>query len=324
MRFAEFKTAVGAIDVKNDAGAMLSAFDKAPAHVQQALMNAVTHNPHFIDHIMENGTGAMATLLTPENLNAYGNQIADILNSVANDPNYDFKKFDKLGESAKAYFDEFGKGDKADKEKLAKLQKNLLASVQDAGGNVPAIANLNMEVFMRFLGNFLNGDFEGAIQGLVTDLKLEGKQLAAFNDSVVPALGIMKAFIGQDMIDFVQYHGPRIAAGTTKLVDDVSTLTEGPRVELKPQEERHTAADVAQPTQHAALDTSDMSFNTPAADISGEGLKGVEKISTTGTWDLAANGITPNVTPEQADAVRAYDAETKRLASPALTPNAFV
>ncbi len=318
-RFGEFKYAVskfGGGQIED----MMSAFDNAPSNVQQALMNAVTANPRFVDHVVNNDTGPLANLLTKENLNTYGNQIADILNSVASDPNYPLEKLDKLGVDAKAFFEEQAKGDKANKEKLAELQKNLLNSVRDAGGNIPAFANINGEMLMRFLHNLMTGDLEGAINEFGNDLGLKGDQLANFQELARPLAGMVK-FMGQDYYEYGMHYGPRAFAGGQQYFQTATDLWHGNRVEYKPQVAAadNTVGDGAaldtgdKPVQLASADYSDVSFTAPA-NVSGQGLDGVTKM-TAGTANdyLAGKGITSTVTPDQERAVAAYDAQTETI-----------
>ncbi len=317
-RFEAFKQEIAAIDATGTTGPLLSGFDKAPANVQQALMNAVTANPNFVDHVANNGTGPMASLLTEKNLKTYGNQIADILNDIANKPGapppegngYDFKKLDTLGNNAKAFFEEQAKGDKADKEKLAKLQQDLMNSVRDAGGNIPAFANLNGEMLLRFLHNIMTGDLDTAINEFGNDLGLKGDQLANFQELARPLGGIMK-FMGQDYYEYAMHYGPRAVAAGKQYYEMGKDLSQGPREEYRPQVAALDTGD--KPVQLASADYSDVSFTAPA-NVSGQGLDGVTKM-TAGTANdyLAGKGITSTVTPDQERAVAAYDAQTETI-----------
>lgn len=186
-------------------GGLISSIDKAGPDVQNALSNAVAYNPSFSTYIMEkvDGGGQITEGLKDIDPQARG-PVADILNKIAEDgrdgKNYDFEKLDNVLESTSQYAatqktltdtkqmrDDLLKEDPnantialdSQIENLgqnAKKQKgDLIADVQAAGGNLPAFANLDVDMIFQFVGDIFDPNVgpQGAVKNLMNNLKLD-------------------------------------------------------------------------------------------------------------------------------------------------------
>lgn len=321
-RFNEFRAAIKVVDQDNKFSGPLNAFAAAPANVQDAMMNAIAYNPEFVDYLTKSGTDNLSGLLTPEVLKnpQYSNLISDVLNTIANKPGtpeeggYDFDKLDQLGKDAKAYFEEEKKGKDADQEKLEQLRKALMGSVQAAGGNIPALANLDLEKLMTFLHNLMNGDMNSAIDGLGRDLGLDGEKLAEFRELMELPAGIMK-FMGQDYYRFAMHYGPAAIEGGTKYFNAWDELSNGERVTFN-NGEQQASADIVVPqtTQLASADYSDIKFRTEPVAPTGQTMGDVTKMSAS-AWPQAHDGVTPAVTDQQVAAATMENEVLRRSGS---------
>lgn len=257
-RYAEFKSAIQGIDAKGEVSPLINAFDRAPENVRTALMNAVTHNPHFVQHIMKDGTGSIASLLTPQTLtnSNYSGPIADVLNTIARNNGapppagngYDFKNLDALGVNAKNFFDAekalreatkpgqpalTAEQRKALDDRLSLTQRSLFDSVRSAGGNVPAMANFNFGMLGQFFKDlFGEGGVNGAISNLAKNLGMQGQQLQDFQQLLQPAAGLMK-FMGQDYYEYFAHYGPRMAASGQSTYQTINNLMQGERIQFQ-------------------------------------------------------------------------------------------
>lgn len=306
-RFAAMKEGIAGIDANNEYTPLLDTFDAAPPEVQMALANAVTANPHFMEYISEGGANSLGGLLTKEVLSDpnYAGPLKGILNNIANNPappppegnGYDFKKLDKLGVAANEYFSELGKsGAERNEELIRQRQKELFFAVRDAGGNIPAMANLNGEMLMQFLRELMTGDMNSAITNLASGLGLSGDKLADFQDLMQMPASILKIG-GQDGYEFAQHYFPAAKSTFFEYKDKVQNVMSTDQEEYRG--EQHTSADIVLPTQHAALDISGLKFNAPI-DISGKGLGGVSKMTDGSANDFISGNRNITDTPEPA------------------------
>jgi hypothetical protein len=253
-KFPEFTRALTAVDTSGQAASVLATLTPpagATAEavtsmqmVQTALMNASTHNPAFLDHVLKtagtDGPG-LTSLLSQDFISnpQFAGPISDILTTIANNPGtidadgnvvggYDFEKLDTLAVAANNYFAENAKvGDTRNETEVNRRFSELLASVRDAGGNVPALAGMNGQMLLQFINDLFTGDLDSAIGNLTTGLGLQGQELADFESLIRPIAGLLQ-FMGQDYYDYGAHYGPQLMASANNTVDIVTNFTQGP------------------------------------------------------------------------------------------------
>lgn len=192
-----------------DAGPLISKLDDAGPDIQQALIHAIANNETFLKYVVDkarlggesgnenfldetldnlfvrNEEGEILrdpntneALLKPET----AGPLADILNTIGNNPNKDFGEgLDELSSAAKAY--------KIAKEANdAALEQKALHRLVDAtralGGQLPFYAKFDIQNLLEMIQSIINGTPPQQAWDKFTDtLGLEGKQLEMFQEN---------------------------------------------------------------------------------------------------------------------------------------------
>lgn len=271
---ARYEALKGAL---NSAGQteIVTALNGAGELVQNALGNAFAYNDEFANRVVESFTaeGDQASMvdvlqgMQP----AHAPYVADVLNTIASDPNYDMARLDAVvntvGTMNTAQTALEAARAANDAETIAEQQgiidaagQQLIEDVRNAGGNVPAIASMRPEMMLSVLGDILNGGDISSILGNVGDqLGLSGQELADFMAVMGPIAGIIQAVI-EPYAELYQQYSPAMPG----LIDRGQNLM-------------------------AAIGGSDadrVSFTAPATTTNPERVAAVE----TETSELTANG----------------------------------
>ncbi len=205
----------------------LSAFAKDPAFKQN--LHKALQDPEFRDYLAKGAEGE--GLFSEESLNSLlsknspaAQYIGPMMNLIANDPNFDFKDLDELGdkyqkhqklekehklfqtklaEEEKAFLKtnptdaekEIWNEQKAEKldaweKKLFKSQTETANTLHHIGINVGVGAYLNPEMLMNFLTNIFEQGPAVALQGLIDDMKSLGAPQEAL-DGFKPIMGFV-------------------------------------------------------------------------------------------------------------------------------------
>ncbi len=251
---------------------LLDSIDNAGSDVQNALANAVTYNSEFTTYIIDklnSGDSSITGALKDIDPQARG-PMADILNRVAADgrDGKTGQKFEKLDTALEAFQEyvkleqEIADALKADpkadvselNEKLKAQREVLFTSIEDAGGNIPALAHFDISMIFKFIGDVFNKGPEAAIESLVEGLKLDpnSKEAAAIEQvggmvsSTLIFLGGEKGSGGYADLVINAQNGKYGDIGETvgDLKETFTTIAGGNRVGFNEPTAAHEAAEV--------------------------------------------------------------------------------
>lgn len=225
---------------------------KLDPEIEKALANAVVNNSKFANYLDEK---ADPSSTDPSLIDKIGKQLITrdingnnpflntevsepfkgILNSIANNPNYDVQLLDNLTESMEAHakaLDELQKAQENFKTEVKKgvsparqrvLQENLqdleevehttkmalIDDVRAAGGEVHAFAKMDRDTAMAFMGDlFKPGKDAGfALDNLIDKLGVSDAQATALREQLTPFLNLIKTML-QPYAELFQKYSP--------------------------------------------------------------------------------------------------------------------
>ena len=204
---------------------IVTALNRAGPLVQNALGNAFAYNDAFADRVVESLTaeGDQASMLDVlQSMDpSHAPYVADVLNTIASDPNYDMSRLDAVVttvgrmNTAQTALEAARAANNA--EAIAAQQaiidaagQQLIEDVRNAGGNVPQIASMRPEMMLAVLGDILNGgDINGILTNVGGQLGLSGQELSDFMAVMGPIAGIIQAVM-QPYAELYQQYSPAI------------------------------------------------------------------------------------------------------------------
>lgn len=204
---------------------IVTALNRAGPLVQNALGNAFAYNDAFADRVVESLTaeGDQASMLDVlQSIDpSHAPYVADVLNTIASDPNYDMSRLDAVVttvgrmNTAQTALEAARAANNA--EAIAAQQaiidaagQQLIEDVRNAGGNVPQIASMRPEMMLAVLGDILNGgDINGILTNVGGQLGLSGQELSDFMAVMGPIAGIIQAVM-QPYAELYQQYSPAI------------------------------------------------------------------------------------------------------------------
>jgi hypothetical protein len=246
--------------------------DEMPTGLQQSFAHAYLNNANFRDYLTEaqenavEGQPSLASAvfenLYKDDIKVDGKPVIDpqkvsavqgILTTIGNDPEYDLKQVDAVvstleeGKALLTAAKEDGSISQEERAALDANQKAIYRALRTAGADIPAFANMDIEMFMDFLTTLMEQGFDAAISGLITDLDIEGTPEAESLTNLAGKVAPFAKFMAQPYYDVVQEHGDNAIAGAKDLMQDVKIVAgSNPKEIITPEAGTEVTASITQ------------------------------------------------------------------------------